>query len=499
MPDYLISSDEARENLLACAVFLAERIRSADGHADAVKTIVPFYLQKSDVDTAAALADTISDPFTRDRLLIDVVEQCAAVDDDEYALQLVEAIEDHGLQAEAKERIAIQKSSKGDFEKAFELASGLEHPDNVYAAIAAAAADRGDEAVTAEALRAIEFPFAKAGALQTVAQIERQKGDAARTLAALERAFEAAGDIDYPAEQIRALCDLANHFTDARRADRAIEIFDRAKTLAEQFDDKHREAFLSAVAAGFFRAGSIDLADRTLDLIRDKTQIASTLLGFARAYRERGETADAVETLDEAHAILKSQHEKETRDSPAKFKTHASVAAEYARLDRGERAIETAQEIADENEQMTSLAQIAAIAAGGGKDETVAQAVAAIRDELQKCSALVGASDAKERAGERDAAHRFLDEAAHQAGLIPQFSARSSALNEIARRYADFGEPEKSRAMTHESLETIAGIRDESRRAVALAALAEIFAEKGFEMTDAESEVLAHMVRKAEM
>ena len=55
MPDYFISFDQAENDLLACAAFLAERIKSSDGHAEAMKTIVPRYLAKGNVDLAAEL------------------------------------------------------------------------------------------------------------------------------------------------------------------------------------------------------------------------------------------------------------------------------------------------------------------------------------------------------------------------------------------------------------------------------------------------------------
>ncbi|MBP9111024.1 MAG: hypothetical protein KBF83_15830, partial [Pyrinomonadaceae bacterium] len=83
--DYFISKERAETDLLDCAAFLAERVKSADGHAEAMSEIVPRYLAKGDVDLAAELANAIDDPFSRDRLLIQVAEKCAQIDDDEYA------------------------------------------------------------------------------------------------------------------------------------------------------------------------------------------------------------------------------------------------------------------------------------------------------------------------------------------------------------------------------------------------------------------------------
>jgi tetratricopeptide (TPR) repeat protein len=427
-----------------------------------------------------------------------VAEKCAAIDDDDYAFQLVEAIEDHGTQAQATERIALEKSAKGDYKKAFEIADSLEHPDNVYAAIAVNANEDGQAETVSEAVEAIEFPYAKVVTLQTIAGQKIEKEQKAEAVELLEKALETAEDIDFTEEKIRALSDIASHFTDARRSDRAIETLDKAKQIAEKLDNIHRDTFLSNIAYGFFRAGTIELADRTLDLVNDKTQISVTLVGFAREYWAKGEKEDAVETLEEAYAILKSQQEKETRDSRARFALFGTIAALFASYRKAERAIEIAQEIPDENQQISALAQIAQIFTMNGEDAFALQAVAAIAEDAQRLMAYIGISDAQKRLDKKEEAIKTLNEAAHLAETVPQLASRSAAFNELATRFAEYGETERARELTHENLETIAQIRDESSQAVSLAALSEIYEKNNFELTEAEKQILQELIRKAE-
>ena len=136
MSDYFISIEQTENDLLACAAYLAERIKSNDGHAEAMKAILPRYLAKGEVDLAAELANAVDDPFSRDRLLTIVAEKCAEIDDYEYATQLAEAIEDDGLRAQALERIGLILAGKGETEKAAVIASSMSHPDFVFAGIA---------------------------------------------------------------------------------------------------------------------------------------------------------------------------------------------------------------------------------------------------------------------------------------------------------------------------------------------------------------------------
>jgi tetratricopeptide (TPR) repeat protein len=498
MAEHLISNADARENLLACAAYLAESIKSSDGHAEAMRAILPFYLEKKDVDLAAEFANSIDDPFMRDRLLTLVAEKCAAIDDDEYAFQLVEAIEDSGTQAQARERIALAKSAKGDFEKAFEIADTLEHPDNVLAAIAVNASEDGKMETTNDAVEEIEFPYTKVVTLQTIAAQKVEKEEKKEAVELLEKAHEAAEDIDFAEEKIRALTDIASHFSDAGRRDRAIETLDKAKHAAVELTNVHRDAFLANIAYGFFHAGSIDLADRTLDLVGDKTQMASCLAGFAREYWAKDEKTDALETLEEAYAILKSQHEKETRDSRAKFALFSTLAALFASYEKPERAIEIAQDISSEDEQTSALAQIAQIATLKGEDGFAQQAIQAIGEDSKRLAAFIGVSDALKSMDKTEDAVAALNEAAHLAETVPQLASRSTAFNELARRFAEHGETERAREITHENLETIAQIRDESSQAVALAVLSEIYESNNFVLTDAEKQILQGIIRKAD-
>jgi len=121
MSEQLISVEQAGSDMLAAAAYLAQHIKSSEGHADAMKSIIPRYLERGNVDLSAELANTIDDPYTRDRLLILVSEKCSAINDEEYGLQLADAIEDVGMQSQARERVAIQKAIAGAFDKAEEI------------------------------------------------------------------------------------------------------------------------------------------------------------------------------------------------------------------------------------------------------------------------------------------------------------------------------------------------------------------------------------------
>ena len=482
MAEHFISRADAESNLLACATYLAESIESSDGHAEGISAVVPRYLEKGDVDLAAELANTVEDPFMRDRLLIQVAEKCAAVDDDEYALQLVDAIEDPGMQAEGRERIGMLEAAKGNFDKARQIAESMTHPDHVYAAIAGKLHSNGDLAAFKQEVEQIEFAAARVSAYAGIAhsRVEDKTADGVAEL--LDKAADDATEIEHDEERIRSLIEIGTLYVDAGGNGKAIETFDKAREYAEQLDNVHRDGFLSAVSVGFLRAGSQDLADRTLDTVEDKTQLAQCLVGHARHFWAADEKDDATESLEEAYSILKSQRENETRNSKEKFRLFGSLAAQFAHFGRGERAVETAEQILDETEQMHSLAQIAVIFASRGEDELARQSINAIGDDAQKTFALIGVSDAVEKAGNRDAAIANLDEADHLAETVPQLASRSNAYLEIAKRYAKYDQAEKFDASIAKGIEAITAIRDESIQVTSLLELEAVVEELGLDI-----------------
>ena len=318
MAENFISMEEAQNSLLSCATFLADDIKSSEGYSEAMKAIIPRYIERGDVDLAAGLADSVDDPFVRDRLLMLIAEKCAAIDDDDYAFQLADAIEENGMQEAAREAIANQKAAKTDFENALEIAGSLAHNSNAYAMIAAHFASQNRDEEAGQTIEKIDFPITKAGAFQNLALINFNKGNDEKAAEMLEKAAVAAEEIEHSEEKIRAFYEIGNHFSEIKQNGKAIEALDKAKTNAENLDNFHRDAFLANIAYGFLKAGSMELADRTLDQVGDKTQISNSLAAFAQEFWAKGERDEALETLEESFAILKSQTEKETRDSRAR-------------------------------------------------------------------------------------------------------------------------------------------------------------------------------------
>ena len=486
MSEQLIDIQAAESDLLACATFLAEKIGSSDGHSEAVKELIPYYLAKKEVDTAAELADAIEDPFTRDQLLTAVAEKCAEIDDDEYALQLVEAIEDPSTQLHALEDIAGQKAAKQQFKEAFEIADRIE--DKSFALERIAVHQNKEDAL--QTVQNIEDIYSKVHVLAVVAANNQDAS-------ILDLAVKITETNDFAEEKIRALINIAFQFIDLNRKDKAIEVLDKARQSAEILDSVQKDSFLSNISQGFIKAGSLDLADRTLDLVADKYEIAHALVGYADEYWANKEADEALEALNEAYEILKSQRDTETRNSKAKFNLFGLIAIRFAEYGKPDRAIEIANENPYDEIRYNSLAQIAVTCETKGNDDLAHQALKDIDDEAEKTLATIALSDVRRKNEQTEEALKLLNEAYFHIGTVRQLSMKSQILNRLAERFSILGEREKARLICSENLQVIYGILDESHRVSALAGMADTFESLKFELNDADKEVLRTMIRKS--
>jgi tetratricopeptide (TPR) repeat protein len=497
MTKHLISISEAESNLLKAAAYLAENIKSSDGQAEALKEIVGHYIARGDVDLAAQLSDLVDDTFVRDRLLCEVAEKCAAQGDDEYALQLADAIEDSSFQNVARERIAAQKAAQNEFDKAFEIAGTLPHASDALANIAVRQAFSGNDAGALQTASEIEFHSSKVNALQGIAEHFQSRNETVKAGELLSQAALEAREIEFTEEKIRAFLSIAGHYLECAQFDRAIEVLAEARTLTEQLDNVHRDGLLSTISVDFLRAGSIDLADRTLDLVADKTQIASCLASFSTEFDAKGERTEALETLEEANAILKSQKDREIRDSRARYGVFGAVAARFAMFGKFERAIEIALENPMEEERNAALTQIARISVLSDNEDFLRQALDAITENGARLRTLISAADAKTSSDKKDEAGEFLNEALALCETVPQHPVRSAIFNDLAKRFFDRGEPEKAREISLLNLQTIKSILDESQQAILLSQLAALYEDFGFDTNESERQILLTMLRKS--
>ena len=490
MTEHLISFEDAHNDLLDCAAYLAEEIADAETRGEAFEKIVPYYLERGAVDLAAELANTIDFAPRREMLLLNVAVKCAEIDDDEYAFQLIEAIDDDVLSEAAKERVIIEIAAKGDTEKVLPLARTLKNNASVLGFIAVKMNENGDEIGALNLVEEIDDPAEKSDKLQLIALEKYAADEKDKAFELLEKAYQTVSAIDYAPDKIKALHSVSYSFGEVQRRDRSIEILAEIQRVAESLGTVDRDNRLSEVSLAFFEAGSVDLADRALDFVQDKTQIASVLVGYAREYWDKDEKVEAREALREAYQVLLSQGERETRDSLTRFKTFTAITAQFAEFGEAETAIDAADRIQFDGERHAALAQIARTLAAQNEEQSAHRALKLITDAEIRTFALLKIADDYYRAENLPQAVEYTDEAAKSLDDAETNPLRLRLSVAAANRYAVFGANDKAHQTAEKILREVIKLRNPSLQSNVLADLSAGFKQANLELNQTEKELL---------
>lgn len=497
MQKHLISFEEARKDPLSCAVYLTEKIKSRREHAAAVEALVNRHIEKGDVDMAAALADSVADPYVRDRLLACVIVKCIDKNDDDYAFQLVGAVEEPQSQAAALESIALQKAAKGEVAKAIEVAEELDHSSNAFAGIAVSQAKAGDNLLAMQTLERVDFYNFRVDALQEIASNYIRQDKTEKAIQMLDKAVLEASHIEFTEDRIRSMLELGLNFIEGGRKDKAIETFGKTNEIISGLKGSHKDNLFAQAAIGFLKAGSVDLADRVLDSVSDKAQIANCLVGFSQFFSNEGESQEAIETIEEAYAILKSQVEGEIRDSQFRYKLFASIAVQFAQLKKFEQSIDIACKNPDMQQKNRALVQIAQTCALNDSDELIPQVLRYIEENSQRVIAMIAISDAKNTIGKKDDALKML--AGISIDKVLQLKPKAEFEQELAERFYAYGEVEKARELISNNMQTIKEMSGDGDRSIALIRFSSLFNKLNFEMSENELDVLHTLVKNSDL
>jgi hypothetical protein len=100
--------------------------------------------------------------------------------------------------------------------------------------------------------------------------------------------------------------------------------------------------------------------------------------------------------------------------------------------------------------------------------------------------------------GDKENAVKSLDEAADLAADLPQPLLRASAFETVATHYKAYGPEDKAREMCGKALDAVTSIRDDGRRAAALASLSETFERTGMQFGEQERSGVLALLRLAQ-
>jgi tetratricopeptide (TPR) repeat protein len=286
---------------------------------------------------ARELADSDSDLWSHEEILLSIVEDQCRRGNVERAQGMLEQIEDPSLMSVAQRFLASAESRRGRLAEARTIAEGIERPDvsaaawsdfalaqatsgdvegalktveglqdesaraTALGAIAGALVEAGNEDRANELLERIADPHARDDALTWIAEAKAKAGDYAGALATIE-------ELENPPLQAQELVTLAESALTAGRQEAADDLFQRALEKADllQGSSRHPSSWLALfLVDARARLGQFEGAEAVVSVLGEERQRAE-LLGRLSLYLTRlsGGGLVALEGLLDRHPGL---------------------------------------------------------------------------------------------------------------------------------------------------------------------------------------------------
>ncbi len=486
MSEPLVTTEQAENDLLACAVLVAETIETQEGYTEAMSVLALRYAAKGEVEQAATIADTIDDPFTRDKTYLEIAVRAYSNGNRDLAFDLIESMNDYSFKALAEGQIAVIAADNGEFEEALEIANKMDDSSATLADIALRIFDSGDVTTAKELIAKIEFASSRAFAYNEISSRHLKAERKEESVNALMVSLSSVEKIEFEEEKAVAFIETANRFVEVEKIDKAKGLLEKAKTISIGMDDgDSRDSILVTLSLTHARLQEFDTAGEFLDEIADPMQAVSCLVGIAKEHKQAGDKESCLSFLDEAYEIATGADLFLARSVYRRNALLATIAFRYAECDEFEKAVTAIKAVDADLERRGALSGLTVFYIQNNQEENAAKTVDEIDDDYSRALCLT-------RMSETDGVH--LEEAEKLAQTIQHKYQKTIALAEIAERYNLKEEKETADKLLTEAVELIPHINDKYEKVLALSHLSVKYDRAEKDLDDSAKKVLREIV-----
>jgi tetratricopeptide (TPR) repeat protein len=483
---------------LQAAERIAENLHG-DAKIEVVSIIAVRYAKLALLNEALGMAETISDPFTRDNTLSEIAAASIATGAPDYVDAALEMIEDPGSRSLAIEELAVKYAEAGDLDQALELTDELEDADPALRRIALAEGSYSPRAVElASSITAPDLRASTLGQLAALAYRSDRKSEAAELLA---ECLQSADEIEFSENRIYALIGVASLYEDMGDTDKALKTLAQAFELTADFEGMPatglsasfpRGEALTQLVESFARLGHFDQADRAAEQIDDPFQFAHASTKEAREYFRAGQAGQATTLLSEALELALEEPVYGEQGMLVKDSLLAELAVGFARLGQLEKSFEVAGKLSSESQQFIALGLVGKECASTGNSRGMFQAAEAITDNHSLTSYWLAVTDVLTDSAQTDLARKTLLKAAESAATIEAKHEKAESLIEVAYRLERVNDPKASETFTL-ALDTITQLTD-YKKALSLLQLDERFTQLNRKLSEDERMLLKQVL-----
>ena len=496
----MISEDDfSSVEFLTTAEKLAENLQS-DARAEAVSILAARYAKLGLVDHAIDLAETISDPFTRDNTLLEIVTGSIAFAAADYRESLLEMVDEPGMRSVAIEEIAVKYAEVGDLDNSLEFVDQLDDADAALSRIAVVSGSFSPRSI--ELASAIADPEIRAttfGQLAIAAQRAEARSEAEELRA---EALRVAGEIEFSQNKIYALVGIASLHDEAGDTEQALEILSQALEESENFEAMPaaglsssfpRGQALAQIVGGFARLGDFDKADLAAEQIEDPFQFANASSKEALEYFREGQVDQALTLLSEALELVLDEPVYGEQGVLVKDSMLTELALDFAIVGQFEKGLEVIEKLSSDASRNAALEHVGKQCARAGNANEVFQAAESITDDSSTTSYWLTITDVLRQSDESDLTPRALSEASRSAATIEDDYERTLSLIEVAHRFALTENSAKASELFTRALTTVSELQRDDQKALALLKADERFRELNRKPSEEERQLLKQL------
>ena len=479
--DVLAQTEAKEQTLWDRALAVAKEIRWEFPRAEALSFIAKALAQagKRDLarralDQALAAEEEIRWELLRAEALSSIAKALAEVREKErarevldQALAAAEGIEDAYWRAEALSSIteALAQAREKEqvlWDRALAAAEGIKNMDDrarALSSIAEALTQVGKFYLALATVEEVENMSERAYTLSSIAGALAQMGERERALEMLNRALAAEEEIEDASERVHAFSSIALALVNIGEDKLAFEAWNRALSVAERIGNAYqRSEALSSIAKALAQARKFNRALTAAKRIGDAEERAGTLSFIAQAMTQAGKLDQALVVAERIEAAYR------------RAEALSSIARALAQAGKLDRALVAAEGIENTYRRAEALSSIARALAQAGEEERALkvgnQALAAVgwirnaEKRAEALSSIVGALAQTEVKEQMLWMLWIWNRALAVAREIRWELPRVEALSSIARALAQAGERELAHRALNQAREAAKRIRD---------------------------------------
>jgi tetratricopeptide (TPR) repeat protein len=433
-------NSSANEDLLASALGVAETVEGEE-RSELLEAIAVEYCRRGNLETALELAESIQDPYLRERTIGTLAALSFDVQAPDQANELLDSIEDPSLVAIAIEQTSVRLAERGEFEEAIRLTDQLADPADALSNIAVLYAQKGNFEEAIEVAQMIEPAHTRTTTFGQLATELIGKGRNDEALELLGEATESAEAIDFPEDQVYALAGLASVYEKLGERDSAFEILTQAQELCGDIESSAgvgisatsgRDQALSQIVGALASLNFFEKADSVLEEIEDPFQFSLASMQLAEGYHKDGRQGPAKELLDQAVEITREPELTGERGIAIREQVLSLLAYRYALFGYFDESLKLAESLTGMDQKTGLLVDIGRQSVVAGRD--TARVGNLLTDPARTTTFWLAISDAHWEATQTDEAERALVKAQAGADTIDSPYEKSLALTKIASR-----------------------------------------------------------------